>query len=71
MNLWTTLARVVTVTALALAITGIAHAARLLRAPPCRVRVAAGFLRGCGSLAPMHYKAASKTSDHGGSICQP
>ncbi len=47
------------------------HAARLLRAPPCRVRVAAGFPR-CGcSLAPRRSKETQKTGDHGGRVRQP
>ena len=48
---------------------------RLLRAPPCRVRVAAVV---CGWLLPRRWlarslrsKETSKTGDHGGIMCQP
>ncbi len=47
------------------------HAALLLRAPPCRVRVAAGFPRCCCSLAPRRSKETPKTGDHGGIVRQP
>ncbi len=40
--------------------------AGFLHAPPCRMRVAAGFPCGGGSLAPRRAKEAPKTGDHGG-----